>query len=120
MRPGEVSLAHNGVLFLDEFAEFSNSSLQALRQPIEDGRVIVSGVDVYKRQVTPVMAQVPCTPWAAAHLRSISTPAPAQLSDAAIMSMVVSMAFPSGPALPEPSLRSRDLASQPRFHRSSR
>lgn len=44
-RPGEVTLAHNGVLFLDELPEFSKKSLEVLREPVEDRRITISRVN---------------------------------------------------------------------------
>ncbi|NLD34385.1 MAG: YifB family Mg chelatase-like AAA ATPase [Clostridiales bacterium] len=54
-RPGEVSLAHNGVLFLDEMPEYARAVLEALRQPIEDGVVTVSRVRAHMQYLSRCM-----------------------------------------------------------------
>jgi magnesium chelatase family protein len=80
--PGEVSLAHNGVLFLDELPEFHRSTLEVMRQPLEDGKVTISraaGSLTFPSEFMLVAAMNPCPCGHYGDLRRECRCAPAQV-----------------------------------------
>lgn len=82
-RPGEISLAHRGVLFLDELPEFPRNVLEVLRQPLEDGTVTVSRATAsyqFPARFLLVAAQNPCPCGYAGDEKQVCTCSPAQLN----------------------------------------
>lgn len=78
-RPGEISLAHHGVLFLDELAEFPRAALEALREPLETGRIVVARAARQAEfparfQLVAAMNPCPCGYLGAAHRACRCTP----------------------------------------------
>lgn len=125
-RPGEVSLAHHGVLFLDELPEFDRRSLEALRQPLESGRAVVARANAhvtYPARFQLVAAMNPCkcgylddpalacsrVPRCAADYQSkISGP----LFDRIDLHVDVPAVKPADLALPAPSEGTADIAAR--------
>lgn len=83
-RPGEISLAHRGILFLDEFAEFPKNVMENLRQPLEDGVITVSrakGTLSFPARFTLVAAMNPCPCGNATDPEKFCSCTPAQIAN---------------------------------------
>src|SRR5580704_13524807 len=130
--PGEVSLAHNGVLFLDELPEFKRSALELMRQPLEDGKVTISraaGSLTFPSEFMLVAAMNPCPFGHYGDLRRECRCAPAQvqkyrnrLSGPLMDRIDIHVEVPAmelkdltGTSLEEPSASIRERVTRARF-----
>lgn len=124
VRPGEISLAHLGVLFLDELPEFHRQALEALRQPMETGRVSIARANahvVYPARFQLIAAMNPCRcghladPGAACSRapkcgQDYQTKISGPLLDRMDLVVEVAAVHPNDLSLPAPSESSRDVA----------
>jgi magnesium chelatase family protein len=130
--PGEVSLAHNGVLFLDELPEFHRSTLEVMRQPLEDGRVTISrasGSLTFPSEFMLVAAMNPCPCGHYGDLRRECRCAPTQVQkyrsrlsgplmdriDIHVEVPAMELKDMTGPAPEEPSAAIRERVARARF-----
>ena len=130
--PGEVTLAHEGVLFLDELSEFARPALEALRQPLEDGRVVIvraQRVLCFPSRCMLVAASNPCpcgfgdercrcsAADLARHARRLSGPLLDRIDITLAVVRPAARAFAEQAAPPSASLRERVLAARERQSR---
>ncbi|RJL03391.1 ATP-binding protein [Paracoccus aestuarii] len=99
-RPGEISLAHNGVLFLDELPEFDRKVLESLRQPVETGEVFVSRANAHIRYPCRFLLMAAANPCRCGHLAD-----PAQACSRAPLCGEAYMGRISGPLMDRFDLR---------------